>query len=893
MPAATNIPISATTTGFIAAFNAAQTAVSGLVRDLNTNLANSFRVADRQSRLFEQGLGRVGRGMKSLGQDLTTYVSLPLAGLGIASLKAASEMEQAGVSFRVLLKDANLAAATINDLKAFAASTPFEFNDVQSAGKQLLSYGFAVQDLKTLLTDAGNLASGFGVELGEVTRALGRIKSGDFGEAFERLRDFGIGRDVLEGKGLVFDGSGQYQGSVQKAFEAIQSIIRERFGGQMEEQSKTIGGIFSNIKDQANFALTEIGNKLVEVFNLKELGAQLVGIIGSLRDSFNGLTPGVQRTLIVAAGLATVIGPIAIAVGGAIAAFSALATAIALPLAPIAGIVAAVVGLATVVITNWDTIKTTVIQSGMWSQLTSLVRAAIDTVKAIWGVLIADITTKWNQVRGYIIPVGEFIFSTLGNIFRTAIGVLTGLFKSLTGILTGDWSKFREGLQNITASLWNGVVSLFASGINLVGSLFASFLETIGADSLSKTVQDKLSGIVSGVNGVKIALQEAQKVGKEGIQLPEVTVTAKRTISGLNKPGQLSNLAADKSGLSDAEGKARKYMSVLETIQLAQKLILEEIQTKRSLGIDIPPELFFELSKVEAQIKRIKGQTEKSVALKPLGESLVSQNLQSEGDRIALFGRKGVAGSALNDKVNGLTAALNTQRPVQTAETIAQQIREMGDRISAAYKSMRDAIKNAARDTAVEMADGMGQVIGGIVTGQVSILGGLIGLITEFISTYLSKVAQAKILAGAALVAAGAATLDPFTIAQGTRNLQAGGLLKVAASAVKVIGNSAASSANSTGKTNAFANGAVVNRPTFGVFGEYSGATHNPEIATPERLMASVFRSELESYGGTRQTVVPIIDFPEYLPSVVVRGSDQLIQLKRANVHSKTYGTGR
>ena len=51
-------------------------------------------------------------------------------------------------------------------------------------------------------------------------------------------------------------------------------------------------------------------------------------------------------------------------------------------------------------------------------------------------------------------------------------------------------------------------------------------------------------------------------------------------------------------------------------------------------------------------------------------------------------------------------------------------------------------------------------------------------------------------------------------------------------------------------KAQPFAEGGVITRPTLGLVGEYPGATRNPEIITPERLMRSDFRDEAAGMGG-------------------------------------------
>lgn len=72
-------------------------------------------------------------------------------------------------------------------------------------------------------------------------------------------------------------------------------------------------------------------------------------------------------------------------------------------------------------------------------------------------------------------------------------------------------------------------------------------------------------------------------------------------------------------------------------------------------------------------------------------------------------------------------------------------------------------------------------------------------------------------------------------------------------------------------KSQKFADGGVIKKPTFGLVGEYPGASRNPEIITPERLMRSVFRSEIANGTGGRVEVFGTI-----------RGSDIYISNQKA-----------
>ena len=175
------------------------------------------------------------------------------------AIKAAANNEDLATTFRTLLGDARLAAKAMKEATDFADATPFDPEPVQQGYKTLLAYGFALKDVKTLMTDAGDLASVMKVELGDVTRVFGRLKSGDFGEAFERLRDFGISKDDLVGKGLVFDRGGSFKGTAAQAMEAVSAIIREKFGGTMDSVSKTWNGKMSTLAGYIDAIKREFG----------------------------------------------------------------------------------------------------------------------------------------------------------------------------------------------------------------------------------------------------------------------------------------------------------------------------------------------------------------------------------------------------------------------------------------------------------------------------------------------------------------------------------------------------------------------------------------------------------------------------------------------------------
>lgn len=224
----------------------------------NSSLLSGLAVAGQAVRGFIGSIGAISAITGGL-------VGVSGAVLGIKkSLEQASGAENLQLIMARLLKDGNEAKRMVADLTKFADVTPFEPGPVQEAGKQLLAFGFNAKDVIPILTDVGDLAAGMGKDLGEVADAMGRLKAGQFGEAFEAFRRFGISLEALQAKGLKFDGGGSFQGSAQQAMDAIREIIRERFGGAMDDLSRSSAGLFSTLKGNFDALFREFGGPLNE-----------------------------------------------------------------------------------------------------------------------------------------------------------------------------------------------------------------------------------------------------------------------------------------------------------------------------------------------------------------------------------------------------------------------------------------------------------------------------------------------------------------------------------------------------------------------------------------------------------------------------------------------------
>ena len=227
-----------------------------------------------------------GEGMSSLFQRVTGDAHMLsaalLGGLGFEQLTSSifntrSQFQQLEISFTTMLGSADKSKQLMDELIQTAAHTPFDMSSVTSGAKQLLAYGTEAKDVNKTLVQLGDIASGLNIPLGDLVYLYGTTVSQ--GRMFTMdLRQFmGRGVPLAEELGkILHQNTTEVQESVSKGKvtsdifkEAIANMTQAggRFGGLMEQQSKTLEGQWSNIGDSVQQAFNEIGKKSEGVFS--------------------------------------------------------------------------------------------------------------------------------------------------------------------------------------------------------------------------------------------------------------------------------------------------------------------------------------------------------------------------------------------------------------------------------------------------------------------------------------------------------------------------------------------------------------------------------------------------------------------------------------------------
>lgn len=185
----------------------------------------------------------------------------------------AAQRELDAIAFNKLLGD-GVGDTYLSDLRALAANTPMEYEDLTDMSRKLATgFGSDPDRMLTLMSGIGNAGSAVGTDAAGMTamaQALSRMQSSNK-VALDSLNMFQErGIDVI---GMLAEALGTDQGGIYdmiskgavsgtQAVDIIQEGL-ERYAGAMDEMAKTFSGLQSTLSD----AQTEMDNAYGEGYN--------------------------------------------------------------------------------------------------------------------------------------------------------------------------------------------------------------------------------------------------------------------------------------------------------------------------------------------------------------------------------------------------------------------------------------------------------------------------------------------------------------------------------------------------------------------------------------------------------------------------------------------------
>jgi tape measure domain-containing protein len=488
---------------------------------LNLKLGIDVSDLDKELGKVERSMSRFGGKMQNIGTTLTQSLTLPIIGLGAASLKSFADIEKLQNGLIAIMGSSTDAAVEMERLRKVAENPGLALPEVVKASASLQSVGMNADAARETITQFGNAVAraGGGAEqfdgvvlaLSQIS-AVGKVTQEDLNQIKERLPEFA--RVMKEEFGVVT------AEGIRELGISSEEFIKRSVGalGNLERANGGLANTFDNLKDNVGASLAELGKAINETLNLEAVVATLSAGLQRLVDGFKSLNPETQGFIVKAGLIVAAIGPAIFIVGKLITTFGALvgtiklirttilfmttgvqaafASLLANPV--ILGIVAAIAAIGAIalyVYDNWEAFASRF--QNIWINIkNSTMKGVADFMKNIdklqkfLGIELFDVSGLTNYQEQQRVVQKEF--KSIGD----TVDSLKGKFKSLfTTTSSKPTTKATEGTGELVFGDGGAPTGGGTGGGKGVGAALNTPIDTVNLLPTLDLLPDKLESI--------------------------------------------------------------------------------------------------------------------------------------------------------------------------------------------------------------------------------------------------------------------------------------------------------------------------------------------------------------------------------------------------------------
>lgn len=303
---------------------------------------------------IERDVNKFSRKMESMGRSLTQSITLPLAGLGAASVATFAQFDKLEKGLSAIAGSSAEGKRQMESLLDVVKDvrTTIGLEDAARGSLQLQAVGIAAERAENTLRQlaiAATLSGGSGEDVAEVARQLsqaaakGNILQQELRIILERIpalagvikNEFGtVTAEGLRAAGVSAD---QFIDRLTKAIER-----NDKFQNVQASLSKQIETFRINLQ----LAGKTIGESIAKALNLEKNLERLSGFIERAANAFAGLSDRAKRIIVISALVAAAIGPLLLIIGKMVQLIPALTAAISFLVSPVGLVVAGIAALA-------------------------------------------------------------------------------------------------------------------------------------------------------------------------------------------------------------------------------------------------------------------------------------------------------------------------------------------------------------------------------------------------------------------------------------------------------------------------------------------------------------------------------------------------------------------
>lgn len=301
---------------------------------LNIKLGVNLDDLRRDLRVAERTLKNTASGLSAIGRDMTTYISLPLLGIGAATVKAAGEFEALRLSMRATFEGAGRsmseADAELENLRRSALAPGLDLEQAVKGSIRLQNVGFSAENARVIIEELANAIASTGgtaEDLDEVTRQFtqmigkGKILQEDLKIIESRM-------PILSRLMKETWGTATAEGLRDAGVSAAEFV--ETMTTKMKELPRVAGGVSNSIVNATSavrqFAVG-IGDLLNQNLGLKGMIDGFANWLGKLTERMKELSPETKEFLAGVAKWAVIIPPVIFGIAGLAKAQAALRAA--------------------------------------------------------------------------------------------------------------------------------------------------------------------------------------------------------------------------------------------------------------------------------------------------------------------------------------------------------------------------------------------------------------------------------------------------------------------------------------------------------------------------------------------------------------------------------------
>jgi hypothetical protein len=528
---------------------------------------------------FSAGLDKAGGAMVGAGKKMSVGLTLPIVAMGVSAVNALNQIEVLSAQTETVIKSTGGAAkVTREQVEGYANTlekmTGAEAEAIQTGQNMLLTFtnirneqgkGNDIFDQSTkIMLDMATAMNGGVVPSAEALKA----QSIQLGKA---LNDPMKGLTALSKVGVSFTDDQKKQiktmqeaGDTMGAQKIILAELNKEFGGSAESFGNTTAGKVAKLKNQFGEITENLVVGLMPALN------NIAAEVEKLMNKFQALTPEQQAMIAKIVGIIAVAGPAliifgkiaqgltsvvkaAVMFGKGIATMSSLVVkgfgAIRVAMTFLAAhpvmliliaVIAVIAGLAYLIITNWETVKSwfntfwQAIQTGaqafadffvgIWNWLKEAVTAVWEGIKTAVGVafefikgivmfyinayvtafklILAGAQLVWNGIK----VAAEFIFNVIKTIITTYINAYIAIFNWIKNAAVAVWNAIGNGLKfvwnNIISPVVNFIKNAFQNVANAISGVFNWVVNTArnsfnNVVNTIKSVFEKVTGFIT------------------------------------------------------------------------------------------------------------------------------------------------------------------------------------------------------------------------------------------------------------------------------------------------------------------------------------------------------------------------------------------------------------